>query len=315
GHDAGYRPNGYLFLATDEGHLAQLAAARERQQAAGLTNVELLSAADIKSLVPQLRTDDVRGGSYCPTDGLLSPLDALAGFMSRARQFGVELWLDTQVSKIETDGRGVAGVETSRGRVATRAVVNAAGAWAAEVAGTAGLELPVTPLRRQLIGVRTRETFSTRLPMVIDLTDGFHFRSLGPAGDAAGTNTLRLAWPDPDATPGFATEFDPTFITQTLERAARRVPCLAAVEEEPSERRAGLYEMTPDRHAIICEAPTLPGLFLANGFSGHGVMHSPATGRAVSDLILRGGTNLFGLTPLSLERFASGSLNEEGSLL
>ena len=124
-----------------------------------------------------------------------------------------------------------------------------------------------------------------------------------------------LAWPDPEETPGFKTDFDDGFTGKILARAARRVPAFEGLKVDRRLCRAGLYEMTPDHHAIIGEASGTRGLFLANGFSGHGVMHSPATGRAVSDLILEGSSRAIDVTPLGAERFAEGRLIEESAVL
>ncbi len=143
--------------------------------------------------------------------------------------------------------------------------------------------------------------------MVIDMSTGFHFRREGLR--------ILLAWNDPEETPGFKTDFDSSFVEKILERAASRVPCLADAQVNAGRAWAGLYEMTPDHHAVIGRAPTVGGLFLANGFSGHGVMHSPATGRIISDLILHNETRLLDITPLRAERFAEGQLLEETSVL
>src|SRR5712692_4875284 len=151
GHPADYRAHGYLFCATNERHLDYLKANRDRQIALGVANVELVSREDILKMVPQLRTDDILGGTFCPTDGFVDPHSVMMGFMLNARERGVRLWLDTQVTGIELDARRIAGVMTTRGPVSTRVVVNAAGAWAAGVAKMAGAELPVEPLRRQLV--------------------------------------------------------------------------------------------------------------------------------------------------------------------
>ena len=310
---SGYQPNGYLFVATSEQHLEYLKRARERQRAAGLETVEIVSRKDIGEMVPQLRTDDVFGGSYCPTDGLIEPLSVMRGFMQRAFERGVRLWLAAEVTGIEVEHGSVSGVRTTRGRISTRAVVNASGAWAAQVARLAGLELPVVPLRRQLVTARLSEDLPARLPMVIDMTDGFHFRR-APVTETGATG-VRMAWPDPLETPGFKTEFEQSFIEKISRRAAHRAPLLARAIVDESLCRAGLYEMTPDHHAIIGEAPGVRGLFLANGFSGHGVMHSPATGRLVSELILHKETRLLDIKPLGLERFAEGRLIEETSIL
>jgi sarcosine oxidase subunit beta len=204
-------------------------------------------------------------------------------------------------------------VRTTRGRISTRAVVNASGAWAAETARLAGVEIPVVPLRRQLVSVRPAAPVPEGLPMVIDMSNGFHFRPEARELTSAG---VLLAWPDETETQGFKTDFDPLFTAKVLERARERVPRLAAgATLNPSRCRAGLYELTPDHHAIIGEAPGVGGLFLANGFSGHGVMHSPATGRILAELILDGRAELMDVSALGAERFAAGWLIEETSVL
>src|SRR5436190_21693990 len=150
GHPADYRAHGYLFCATNEKHLAYLKANKKRQNALGVTNVEWVTPDDIVKMVPQLCVDDILGGTFCPTDGFVDPHSVMMGFMLNAREKGVRLWLDTTVTGIEVENDRIKGVNTSRGSIATTVVVNAAGAWAAQIADMAGAELPVEPLRRQL---------------------------------------------------------------------------------------------------------------------------------------------------------------------
>jgi sarcosine oxidase subunit beta len=307
GYPADYRAHGYLFCATSERHLNYLKANRERQMSLGLLNVELVSREDIAKFVPQLRVDDVLGGTYCPTDGFVDPHSVMMGFMLKARERGVRLWLDTPVTGIDVENGRVTGIVTKRGRVATRFIVNAAGPWAAEVARLAGVDLPVEPLRRQLVPTEAFDKLPKRFPMVIDMSTGFHFRREG-AG-------ILLAWNDPEETAGFKTDFDPAFIEKILTRAADRVPCLADAAVNPRRAWAGLYEMTPDHHAIIGSVRAVRGLYFANGFSGHGVMHSPASGRITADLILHGHSDLIDASQLNLERFAEGMLLEETAVL
>src|ERR1041385_3610221 len=138
GHPADYRAHGYLFCATNDNHLAYLKANKERQNALGVTNVEWVKPEDIVKMVPQLRMDDILGGTFCPTDGFVDPHSVMMGFMLNAREKGVRLWLDTNVTGIEVENDRVKVVNTSRGPVATRGVVNAAGAWAAQIAAMAG---------------------------------------------------------------------------------------------------------------------------------------------------------------------------------
>ncbi len=307
GHPADYRPHGYLFCATNERHLAYLESNRERQLALGLKNIQQVSREDILGFVPQLRVDDVIGGTFCPTDGFVDPHSVMMGFMLKAREQGARLWLDTAVAGIEIEGqeggRRITGVTTTKGRVSTQTIVNAAGPWAAAVAEMAGANLPVQPLRRQLVPTEPFDNLPKRFPMVIDMSTGFHFRREG-AG-------ILLAWNDPEETAGFKMEYEPSFTEKILTHAANRVPCIAEAEVNPRRAWAGLYEMTPDHHAIIGPSPDVEGLYFVNGFSGHGVMHSPASGRITADLILHGHSGLLDASQLSVERFAKGQLLKE----
>jgi sarcosine oxidase, subunit beta len=124
-----------------------------------------------------------------------------------------------------------------------------------------------------------------------------------------------FSWNDPAETPGYKTDFDPAFVEKILTRAANRVPVFENLAVNPKRAWAGLYEMTPDHHPIIGPVPEVPGFFLANGFSGHGVMHAPATGKILSDLILSGKTDLIDASLLNLARFAEGRMIEETAVL
>jgi len=308
GHPSGYCGQGYLFVATQESHLSYLHANFERQQALGLKTVRMLEAKEIRSVLPLLRSDDIVGGSFCSTDGFVDPYSAMTGFMTRAIEQGATLWKKTDVTAIATDGNGICGVETTRGHVATRTVVNAAGAWAAQVAKLAGIDLPVEPLRRMLVPSEPFDGFPHSSPMVVDMTNGFHFRPEGRG--------FLLAWNDPEETSGYNTDFEPFFVEKILTFAANRVPVFENLPVNPKRGWAGLYEVTPDHHAILGPAPGVPGFFLANGFSGHGVMHAPATGKIVADLILKGKTEIVDdASVLGLGRFAKGELLHETAVL
>ncbi len=307
GFPCDYRPQGYLFCATSEHHMAYLRANYSQQVKMGLKKARLVTGDEIRGMFPQLRGGDIVGGSFCSTDGFVDPYSAMTGFMTWACDHGVTLWKSTLITGIQRDANGIAGIETSRGPVTTRKVVNCAGAWAASVAALVGIELPVQPLRRMLVPSEPFDDFPHTAPMIVDMSNGFHFRP-----EARG---FLLAWNDPEETPGFKTEFDPAFIEKILTRAADRVPSFANLPINPKRAWAGLYEMTPDHHPILGEAPGVPGFFLANGFSGHGVMHAPATGKILSDLILTGKTDLIDASLLGLSRFAEGKLIHETAVL
>jgi sarcosine oxidase, subunit beta len=146
-----------------------------------------------------------------------------------------------------------------------------------------------------------------RLPMIIDMSSGFHFRPEGVG--------LLMAWSDPEEQYGYRPDFDPAYIEKILTHAAERVPAFAELAVNRRRCWAGMYDMSPDKHSILGPAPEVRGLYYANGFSGHGVMHSPATGRIVSDLILQGKTDLIDSSVLSVERFAQGRSIQETVVL
>ena len=306
GHPCDYRPQGYMFCATSDRHLTYLRTNQEKQIALGLKNVRMISGDEIRGMFPQLRADDIIGGSFCPTDGFVDPYSAMIGFMTWASDHGAKLWKNTAVSGIKQSGSDFE-VETSRGPVSTKKIVNAAGAWAASIAKMLGVDLPVEPLRRMLVPTEPFDQFPHTAPMIIDLSNGFHFRP-----EALG---FLLAWNDPEETPGYKNDFEPSFIEKILTRAADRVPIFENLAVNPKRAWAGLYEMTPDHHPILGEVPAVPGFFCANGFSGHGVMHSPATGKILSDLILKEKTDLIDAKLLDLARFAEGRTIHETAVL
>jgi len=306
GHTADYRAHGYLFCATTEAHLKYLRDNQEKQRSFGLKNAEMVSRDDIVKMVPQLVADDIIGGAYCPTDGFVDPHGVLTGFAKRAKERGVRVWLNTEVTGVNVENGAVTGVKTTKGEVSTRNVVNAAGPWAAAVAEMAGVELPVTPLRRQIVKTQRCDFLPAKFPMVIDMSTGFHFRREGEA--------ILMAWPDDQETSGFKTSFTHDFLEKILTHAVNRVPDFIDLPVNPKQCWAGMYEVSPDHHAIIGEAPGVKGLFFANGFSGHGVMHSPASGRITADLILRR-QSFVDPAPLGVERFAEGRLLEETAVL
>jgi sarcosine oxidase subunit beta len=306
GHPSGYRAQGYLFVATAQRHLDYLRANFDLQVATGLTTASLVTREDIVKMVPQLRSDDIIGGSFCSTDGFVDPYSVMTGFTLRAVDQGARLSRDADVTGLSLDAHGIASVETAQGSIATRTVVNAAGAWSAQIARMAGIDLPVEPLRRMLVPTEPFDKVAHSAPMVVDMSTGFHFRPEGLG--------MLMAWNDPEEKPGYKTTVDRGFIEKVLTHAVSRVPVFEELEVNPSRAWAGLYEMTPDHHPVLGASP-VSGLFFATGFSGHGVMHSPATGKIMADLILQGSTDLIDAKLLDYARFAEGRLIEETAVL
>ncbi len=307
GVDSGYRPYGYLFCATNETQRALLRQAIALQRAVGVPAVREVSVDEIRQINPALFTDDLVGGAFCDWDGFTRPLQILEGYWRASQRLGVEYRFGVSPVRLWREGARLRGVQVGDERIEAGAVVNACGAWAAELARTAGVHLPVTPLKRQVAQTYPFDRLPETMPMSIDVSDGFHLR--------VRDGRVLLLYPH-----GLKEEhtFDTTLETDWLEaayrRACQRVPCLTEARVDPQTSWAGLYEMSPDRHAIVGEAPECAGLYLLNGSSGHGVMHAPALGEIGARLVL--GLPLpIDITPLRPTRFEENAPNPETGVL
>jgi sarcosine oxidase subunit beta len=310
GADSGYRPHGYLFLAGDEAQMAALRWIRPLQREMGVP-VEEIGLEDVRRLNPAVRLDGIAGGSFCPIDGFIRPLGILNGYVEAARRLGVRFDYGVEVTGFAVAKRlpgRVTHVETTAGPIAARHVVNAAGAWAGALGGLAGVEIPVSPLRRQVAPTEPTNVLPEEMPMTIFLEDGFHLR--------VRDGRVLLLWPQPPAgSDPFDANFDESWLPGVLERARARIPSLADVPVDRAGCWGGLYEMSPDRHAILGLAPRLDNLWLINGSSGHGVMHSPALGQLVAEMILDGKASAIDVHSLRPSRFAEGEPIPEFHLL
>lgn len=300
GVDAGYRPCGYLFVATDDAQLAALRGAQRVQREAGLTDAREVDADEVRRLNPAVRGDDVVGGVFCATDGFVRPLQLMHGYLAAARRLGARVRCGRTVRGLRRRGDRVVGVDTAEGPVDAGAVVNAAGAWAAALVADAGVDLPVVPVQRQTAVTVPTACLPADMPMTIFVEDGFHLR--------VRDGRVLLLRSGPHALPhaGGGVTFDAAWLPPVLERARARVPCLSTVPIDRGACVAGLYEMSPDGHAILGRAPGLDGLWLANGSSGHGVMHAPALGHLLAELLLDGAARAMDVRPLRPQRFAEG---------
>ncbi|MEN3001751.1 MAG: FAD-binding oxidoreductase [Armatimonadota bacterium] len=307
GIDSGYRPCGYLFVASTEVQLALLRDALDAQRTAGLTESHEVSVDDIRQLNPALYTDDLIGGTFCPLDGFTRPMNILQGYLQAAARNGVEFCYGVGTVQVWREGDRAVGVQVGGEHIAAGVVVNAAGAWAGVVAQQAGVNLPVRPVKRQVAITVPTTLLPETMPMSIDVSDGFHLR-------VRDGRVLLLLPDEHPASDPFDLSFDEAWLPKVLRRAHYRVPCLKEIPIDREACYAGLYEMSPDRHAIVGEAPELRGFYLVNGSSGHGVMHAPALGEIVAALIL-GQPLPFDITPLRPTRFAEGDLNPETGVL
>jgi sarcosine oxidase, subunit beta len=297
--ETGYQPFGYLFLATTPHELASLEHALMVQRAAGLTVSSLVTPSEVAALNPALNLEGVLGGSYCPWDGFIRPLVLRRGFEVGATEHGAEFRY-AQNAKLEVQhGRVV--VRSNGELLEATAIVNATGAWA----GTLGLDIPVIPEKRQIAETVATTVLPPEMPMSIFCDTGFHLR--------VRDGRVLLLRPSPvRSSHAFDLSPDLDWTAPMLAEAHSRVPALRGIEV--ARVWAGLYENSPDKHAIFGRHPEFENLYLVNGASGHGTMHSPAFGLLMSELIVQGKTSL-DIHILRPERFLEGQAIQGNSLL
>jgi sarcosine oxidase subunit beta len=263
----------------------------------------MLTPDEVGVLNPLIRLDDVLAGAFCPLDGHATPEAVVQGYASGARAHGATLVTDCEVDAIEVEDGEIRAVATSRGRVATGTVVCAAGAWSRSLGALAGVELDVTPLRRQVLVTEAVPGLPTTLPMTIDFANGFYFHREGD-GLLMGVSF--------DEQPGFKLEYDEGWLPELAEAIERRAPSLASAGVRTGW--AGLYEVSPDHNALIGEAASASRFLYATGFSGHGFLQAPAVGEIVRDLVLRRDP-FVDVAPLSADRFSRGSARPERNII
>jgi FAD-dependent oxidoreductase domain-containing protein 1 len=296
---AHFHRRGYLLLM----HETTQAALRHRYQVQrGLgVEIELLAAEDVRRLVPQLHAGECVGGLYTPRDGYLNPRGALQGFVERSRELGCA-WLQDDVTGLAPDVRASIVKTRRRGGIAAPVVVIAAGPWTPHVAALAGIDLPVLPVRRQACYVTLPGLREPKLPLILDRVNDMAFRS-----DTETDDHLLVSRTVRGEPPGFNFDWDvDAFETHIAPRLRRYLPDSGV----PRLQRgwAGHYDVTPDENPILGRHPEHPGLLLATGFSGHGLMLAPAVGKLLSELIRGGRSETFDVYPYRLERFADGEL-------
>jgi sarcosine oxidase subunit beta len=297
GVDPRFRQHGYLILVSTDAEHAQAQQNVALQRSLGV-DVQLLSPDETRHRFPYLATDDLRGATYSPRDGYADPYLATTAIAARAREFGVTIRTGCEVVGFARTAGGVTGVVTRDGAVSAPVVVIATGAWSGVVARLAGVDVPVTPLRRSkfITAPFSFDSIPEATPFVIDPHLGISLRREG-AGILLGIGRREEAG-------SFRTELDWSLAEPLVERAVRRAPVLA--DAQLMRTWTGLYEMTPDQTGIVSAVPDVAGLHVIAGFSGHGFMHGPIAGQLMAELILDGRVTTVDATPLALDRFARG---------
>jgi len=291
---------GYLFLLTSPADVAAFRQNVEMQHRLGVMT-RWLEPEEIARMVPLINLEGVLAGTFHERDGLADPNSVVQGYVSGARRLGARLLNDVEVTSIEVAGGRVRGVVTNRGKVAAPVVVNAAGPWAGEVGRMAGVEVPIVPVRRQIVVTGPIPEVPPDFPFVIDFAQSLYFHREGPG--------ILTGMSNPNEPPGFDQSVDEEWELVHLEAAMKRMPILE--KATLASHWAGLYEVTPDAHPILGRVPELEGFYIIGGFSGHGFMHGPICGLLLAEEILDGRAHTLDISSLSITRFREGKLIRE----
>ncbi len=301
GYDISLHQQGYLFVSQERDGAQRVKARVEAQRKVGLADVEYLSGDEARKRFPYL-AGNVTAASFRARDGWLASHEVTYGF---ARGSGARFFVETEVTGIAVASGRVAGVETTRGRVDAPRVVIAAGPYSAKVAALGGATLPLAPVRRHRAGIKAHPLIPRDAPMTVSLESGAHWRPEGPGAYIGWSKAL----PEKPREPSDDVRPDWRFPALALAAVTRFSPFWEEVVRSLSTANvtveAGLYELTPDAKPIVSGSGAVEGLYFNTGYSGHGVMGSPAGGRLVVDLIL--GRRRESDNPFRLARFGKGA--------
>jgi sarcosine oxidase subunit beta len=291
-----YRKCGYLFLLNNEKDIETFNRNVALQNRLGV-ETEWLSGDEIRKRLPLMRLDDIQAGAWNAKDGLCDPNSVVMGYINAASKLGVQCETGVEVTRINISNGNVAELQTNKGNISTPQVVNAAGPWAGILGAMAGVEIPITPVRRQMLTTTPLPEIPADFPFVIDFAQSLYFHREGDG--------LLTGMSNPYEKPGLDQNVDLDFELVNLEAAAQRLPLLA--NAGLASHWAGLYEVTPDAHPIFGKT-SVNGFYLVAGFSGHGFMHGPVAGQLMTEIILDGQSATVDVSKLDLARFDEGRL-------
>ena len=302
GQTADFRPVGYLFLLTTDDERQRFRENVRLQRRLGVEDVVELTPREAGAMVRGLRTDDLSGATFCPSDGLAGPNEVTYGYANAARRLGAVIIEDAPLDGFLTEGGHVGGIRTRAGEIEAAETVICAGPWSAHVGAMLDLALPIEPSRRQVFVTEPFDGIGRRSPMTIDFHTSFYFH---PEGEG-----VLFGMSDPNTPADYDTAVDWSFLDRIIAVAERRWPPL--LEARVKTAWAGLYENTPDFQPLI--GPLQPGLWIAAGFSGHGFMMAPVIGRWLSSWITEGAVTA-DLGAFAPDRFAAGTLEPEQNVV
>jgi sarcosine oxidase subunit beta len=294
GQEINFRKCGYLFVLTKPEDVKTFQHSLELQHNLGV-QTEWLSPDEIRRRLPLMRFEDALAGSFHQGDGLVDPNSVVMGYIGAAQRLGVKCLNKVEVTGMKAAGGKIIGVETNQGTISTPVVVDAAGPWAGLIGQMAGISVPIEPYRRQLMTTTPIPEVPADFPFVLDFAQSLYFHREGDGILTGMSNNNEKI--------GFDQNVDEAFEMVNLEASIARMPCLEKVGL--LSHWAGLYEVTPDAHPIYGKT-SVEGFYIVAGFSGHGFMHGPISGKLMAECILDGKFQSLDVSFLDLARFKEG---------
>ena len=299
GQEIDYRHCGYLLVCTNEKDVVTFKRNVELQHSLGV-ETEWLDGDEVRRRLPLFRFDDAIAATFNQKDGLVDPNSVVAGYISAASKLNGKSFNNVEVTGIKVESGRVTGVETNKGFIATPLVINAAGPWAGLVGELVGVQIPITSLRRQMFTTTPLSEIPADMPFVIDFAQSLYFHREGDG--------LLIGMSNQNEKHGFDQNVDEEFELVNLEAGIARLPLVE--KAGMVSHWAGLYEVTPDAHPFYGKTP-IEGFLAVGGFSGHGFMHGPISGKLMTELILDGEFKTLDVSMLDLARFEEGRLIKE----
>jgi sarcosine oxidase subunit beta len=291
--DIEFKQGGYLIVASTEKEEIQFKKNLELQHRLGIPS-KFLTPKEAKEIIPYMDETKITCATFCPRDGHLNPFKTTDAYAKAARRLGVEIMKFTEVTGIDVENGKIKGVHTDKGYISTPVVVDAAGGYSAKVAKMAGIDIPLTPERHQILV--TEPVAPLQGPMYMSFSLNIYCQQ-SPEG------SFIMGRGDANEPKDFDTRSSWEFLEEMAKTCCELLPLLKKLNVV--RQWSGLYELTPDRQPLYGAVKEVEGFYLACGFSGHGFMFGPATGTVMAEAILGQPTTL-PISALDKDRFARG---------
>ncbi|MGD9887027.1 MAG: NAD(P)/FAD-dependent oxidoreductase [Bacilli bacterium] len=288
--DIEFKQEGYLIVAANDEEDKQFSENVKLQQSLGIPALKITKE-EAQAIVPHLNTNAIVSATFCKTDGHLNPFKMNDAFYRAAKELGVQFYFFEEVKEIIIKNQRIEKVITEKRTIETNHVINAAGGYAAEIGLMAGIDIPVYAENHEILVTEPIEKIQG--PMVMSFAKNLYCQQVPHGSFIMGRST-------PGIKPSHSLASSWSFLEEMSKTIMDILPLVGNLRI--IRQWAGSYNMSPDRQPIICEVTQLPGFYLACGFSGHGFMFSPMTGKLLTEIILNKPLTI-DISELNLDRF------------